>query len=695
MSIEGQASADAEEIAWENLATGASGTTTPGADWSAAIPLEGGDNPILVTAKRGAEEASRLLFVVKDALADGFGAPRLFPSGVLVGEATPITLAVTVPLGATPTAVEAWEVEPDGTPLAKVADLFDDGDPAHADENALDGTFSGVFEETATEAGRVMIRPKLLHSSGHTWGLPAVLSAANPIDPAAFEAALAAQDAARQRYEEVFATDGREAAIAAILEQLSGNEHVTEVGRAGAQGGLWIVFEAGFLGGLLLSPEGTKGCGTDDECPVTTPFTTCYGPFDHIFGPYSPGGQDEAQTIYQMLTGDPCPAFEPTGYAGAGLTDVDTLKVGATYGAYVISAHGDSWYADARSYTDALIGANGPLGGLAALVGVEIDESIPIVAFGEHIDAQSLDKYLADLAHGRLVVCGILGTTTARLAFTPGWIYEYHCMPDAIAYVSACRSAFNSKLAHAFLARGAKAFVGYTDYVDAGWAAEKGIQLFTNLMHGKSVGEAFEPGTGPDGSAILRWGVAQLRLPDGHIENPSFEDGMDGWDGFASAVRRLGVIEPPSGEPGECNEFMCMIPILSSAAQVICVPEDATKLIFEYDVVTQALNEVCVPEPFETKLKIHFTPKSNTLLPETWLDAGESDFCGQVQEVDAGFGDSPLDTDGTWHTGWKTMEVNVGHFQGEEGNLEFVVLNPDPPLPAVLLIDRLRWEYEE
>ncbi len=707
ITLQGRVPADVETIEWKNLATGASGLAARGAratgtamgtamvaatEWSAPVPLGVGDNPIVVTARRGDQESRSFLFAVRDPLADGLGTPRLEPSGVLVGQSTPVTITVAIPEALAPIAVEAWRVEADGTPIEKITSIWDDGDIVHADETAGDGTYSGVYTETASAATLTLIRILALHGNGTIWGLPVVLHAAEAIDPAAFTASVAVQDAARRRYDELLATSGRDLAIGGALALLRESDLVAEAGRSGAAGGIWIVFEAGFLGGLLLGPPGTKG-GSDDGCPTPPATFASFRPFADEFQGFFDGKGTEATTeeIYQLLA--PCQGG--ASFEGP-LANLAGLRAAARRGVLIVSSHGDSWYGGARSNSPALRGARG--GGLAEALGQGSTESVAVVGTDGIVGPQTREAYMTDLVLGRLVIFSRGGNDEVQLAITPAYVHAHLDFSDTFIHVSACRSAFNATLAHACLAKGAQTFVGYDDYVSLEWATATEAEFFNGLAHGKTLGEALVPGTGPRGASLRHWGDPHEKLNGKHIANPSFERGLESWDGTATVVESFGEIAPP--DTGACNRRMAKIATGGALSQEICIPEQATEITFRYDFVSQALGDVCEGLRTPAIVEVTFTPNDASLPVQVLLRLEESSLCGNASAI-AGDFDGDGEVDGAdflaWQTGfvWYELEdVIVSSLKGKTGVLTIALKSTDPGHPAVLLVDEfvVIWE---
>src|SRR5262249_13509234 len=108
----------------------------------------------------------------------------------------------------------------------------------------------------------------------------------------------------------------------------------------------------------------------------------------------------------------------------------------------------------------------------------------------------------------------------------PSFIGRYSVrLPASLVYMGSCRSAANATLSSAFFDAGAATYFGYDGYVASAFASATGVDLFTKLMQGDDVSQAFTPGQQDGGTppaTFMQSGRsdATLALP---IINGSFE----------------------------------------------------------------------------------------------------------------------------------------------------------------------------
>ncbi len=697
VQLRGALTGDVTALTWENLATGATGDIPLAAQWSVNVPLQNGANTILVNAEGPLGEDGAFRLVERDPNYAEAGPLLLDPAQILVGQTKTFTATCPVDLLVPVTAVELWEVDFNQQPIGELADMLDDGQAANGDEEAGDGTYSGQFQLSPTEALSKLLRVRMHHAGGALWGPMFLLPISNPIDPTAFQDSLDFQDELMTLYEQTEGTSGREAAIAAVTAALEGSPLVHSFGRGGEEGGFGILFEAGFLGALLLSPDDRRGCGPDNCPPNLPPNGACFSALNDI------PGTDEADTIYNLLDTSDCGPFQPLEYGKDNVRVID-VRIGLQKGVFVIATHGDNvYYGNGLVPQNTLFGTWAGAGGLgdalAVAQGHHPADSQPFFMTNEFENPLAVLILLEEeLATGQVVV--IRRGNRYQIGLTPGYITARVCCPDSIVYVGSCRSAFNGNLANAFISTGASAFIGYTSYVDSNYATARGTEIFQNLVNGQSLGEAWNrrSETGPSGAKLEMWhggdaSLDEIYLPVEQVKNPSFEIGLNralfGWgsNGDVFIRRKVGDIRPPS--PRRCNKKFLSIEMEDDSfeaqlGQSVCVPLGPERIRFKYNIVSQDFMEVCPDGVY-----VSFTA---TIGPHEIVNIRTDQQCDGLEEVNAGF-DPDEDSDGkTYQTGWRTAEANISDLAARKVQLEFEVIRPsDANLPTYILIDQIEW----
>src|SRR5262249_17013145 len=113
-----------------------------------------------------------------------------------------------------------------------------------------------------------------------------------------------------------------------------------------------------------------------------------------------------------------------------------------------------------------------------------------VVLTGTKLSQVNIRNYQRDLRMGRMAI--FEGGAAGVL---PSYFTQYSVrLPASIVYVGTCRSASNGSLSSALLERGAGTYLGYDGYVESSFAQSVGVDLFTKLLDGQSLAQAFVPG---------------------------------------------------------------------------------------------------------------------------------------------------------------------------------------------------------
>ncbi|MDJ0521895.1 MAG: hypothetical protein QNJ90_07445 [Planctomycetota bacterium] len=697
IAIEGTCLGEPDTMTWANGA-GGSGAVPTAEAWQVQVPLQPGPNRIVIEARRDGETQTDEILVVRDAAVIEVSPLEVRPSGVLVGQTRTITVRTLIHLQETPTSVELHRVELGGQPIEKLADLRDDGDTGRGDEFADDYVYSGQFDFTASAAGPTWLMARIEHPGGTLWSPLELLAAATPIDAGDVQAAEASMQAASQAY---LAGSDHEAGVTAALAVLQTDPNVVQSGRAGGMGGIWMIYDSGIAAGLLLTPDGLRGGGSDCDVRMETSAAWLQAYFLN-------DANNEIPFLHAEFEDKTCTDWFPNDKVEGTSVTIAQLKLAGQRGIFGIATHGDSWYEGivvnaAIENSPDLFGVYNGLAGTGEAEAlnrkVSITQAAPVLLTNQRLDVDdAVTLYGEDIAHGRIVFTAApRGDGTVKLAVTPHFVNEYICIPDGIVYLGSCRSMFNTKLADAFIARGAKAVFGFDDYVLSTFCEDRSKALFGKLCEGQTILEAWAA-SGPFEQAPSQFGQYwayptwkavfapdgfDKRLPLDGIQNPSFEKGKLFWaTQSAHVASRMGDIRPHNR--ATCNTRFLVLQDLASAGQSICVPEDVTTLSFRYNIVGAAMDEVCGDNFIGD---YYFRAEIGN---ETPVDITLTDLCGSpdLQLVDAGIND---DWDGiTRMTGWVDVRVDISAYQGERMTIRFVTDALDLALPMAVLIDDVR-----
>ena len=360
-------------------------------------------------------------------------------------------------------------------------------------------------------------------------------------------------------------------------------------------------------------------------------------------GPYlwDFGARDDYHGAWKLIQKSECPKFDTTEIKNASAAEKNvtpaTFKTLSKYGIVVISTHGDNWYNGLFTEWKDLFGDKAATPAPRWLNPFSSDMSSPMLLSGYKTTDDVAKTYESDLLWHRLAVSG-----SKTYAITPSFIrFHNGTFPDSIVYMSACRSAYNSDLADAFIAKGAGAVIGYSDYVYAGWAFRHGNAIFgpdplNNVVNSmlpltdppkkpkvQSIKNAFDAsvaeygestrlsaphgaqgGTGANGAydaadtdnpyIRLYPSDAKRNLNVPPILNGGFEKGSAiGWtsSGDYRALAAVGDVSAPEGS------YMGLITTglgtygteltESVLQQSMCIPANVTAITFQYDFMTE------------------------------------------------------------------------------------------------------------
>ncbi len=599
------------------------------------------------------------------------------PSALIQNVAQDLKVYVTYPYDASQDAPEIilLRTDADGKVLETMGSPTDDGDLYNGDEIAFDGVFSFLKKNyLIPDAGMLYFRVEILKGGDVAdYSGRLSLEVMAEVTQTEWDQILDTQDAAADQYSALVGggTDPS-SALQQVLSGLNANPAVEYAGVSESGNGIWLVWESGILGGLMLNPEGTKGfVGSEGFTGGAEPSQdTTYSFEQALEEAYNCSSTDAATTLrpqnrkaivlgafyWQFLANDDapevrnilfkskCPKFEIKEAWNADVT-VDLYKTLHEYGTVVISTHGDTFYDGLPSWLIKQWGWN-YWGG-------------QVVFFaGEQATTANRTKYQADLLSKRLAVYNT--TNSAYFGVLPSFVTHYSStnFPDSLIYMSSCRSLYNDSMANAFLGKGAKTFLGYDNYVNAAFAKARAIEFFTRWVIDpaiKTTGDAFIPGQkDAKGTEFEIRGAADLHIPSSEIENGDFELGVMGaWTktGDGRVIGQLGGFSPKDGKfMGIISTGLGFTTQSGSLEQEICLDKDAKKLEFWWNFSSAEFLEYC-NSIFQDKFEVSITTATGTTVLFSKAIDG---LCSSVFATTLVF-----DRDGVYSTGWLHAALDV------------------------------------
>ncbi len=710
------------------------------------LTLDQGDNLLTVTATKGAQTASDSMHLTYNPLFSFDGPPIISPNAIFVGETATLVVGMSVPGAAAansvvdPTTIQLIEVDESGKMIQAYDKLQDNGNGGNCDDAQKDSVYSTCLSLTASAPKTYRFRVQATVSvklSGSTVTTYQALSPVAEVDAVAHfsQTECSAISGLQQKVSgdyKTAVTGGADSAtaLAAALATLQADATVAEA--AATDGGnVWIRYKSGRVGALNLASTGLRGAGgppVGDGAAlpthsVGTRRALALAPFATEF---AAAGGDEAAAAAKALNAKQCPPFAVDSY-----TDKAALlkyyRQASSYGIVAITGHGDSLFQtmdiDAKK---ALAWEH--LGSQEVLwSGEQVDCSALSVSSGSCDKSSSgckptetcvktsmnggvcVDYTQADIMTGRVVI----GNLT--YGFLPAFVRRHspETFPASIVYLGACRSMYNGSMALQFIAAGAAAVVGYSDYISASYAYEKGWGVFDGMINsGLSVLQAIVPGDDPahPGARLRMYGDSAANANDVNLINPSWDNGkVTGWKpvGDGRVVSRLGGTGPVAGKfMGIISTGLGFTTDNGSLEQPFCVGKNKQNLCYFWKFYSEEFIEWC-GSSYMDEFRATLTADSGQItMTDVWIDqlcpydcGGKSPCdpgsasckCGQqwktLTKADVGF-----DQGDVWMTPWQKTCNDVSALSGidKKVNLKFFATDKgDSIYDTVILLDEV------
>lgn len=309
--------------------------------------------------------------------------------------------------------------------------------------------------------------------------------------------------------------------------------------------------------------------------------------------------------------------------------------------------------------------------------------------------------YLPDLLLNRLAIDARDNT----LVVLPSFIKKYNgSFPNSVVFLSTCRSSYNFTMASAYLSKGAKAFLGFNEYVWADYAGKIGDELIKSFLEkGKTIGEAWAEATNihgandGDGGGYVPawydiWGWTNLKMGGIELQNEGFEERLVGWntEGDARVITSLGALKPQEGKRmGIISTGLGSVSDSNSAVtQTLCVTEGKLSISFKYNFVSEEPMEYygsAYDDSFVATVYINGTATTlvrRSINNSSWHPIGGINFAG---------GDIT-----TYYTGWATISKDLGNVkQGDIVKIDFRVGDRgDSAYDSAALVDAVKLEVK-
>jgi hypothetical protein len=275
--------------------------------------------------------------------------------------------------------------------------------------------------------------------------------------------------------------------------------------------------------------------------------------------------------------------------------------------------------------------------------------------------------------------------------------------------LAACRSGYNSSLAKEFLAKGAGAVVGYTDYVLATYAQNTGEEIIQRMYEDKTLSEAVsssrtqygavdsstvdKTGDGnADPAALVFFGASDLKFPLSSLKNGGFEDGvLTPWTkaGDGRVLTALGSTRPTEGTyMGIISTGLGYTTSAGSIEQRVCIPASGGELQLDWNFFSEEWLEY-VGSRFQDTFEIAVAvvdENGNKGAYQTLFSRTIDELAGQVTASDIGF-----DQDGVYNTGWRSSSLDLDNYKGKTVFVRFYYTDVgDSIYDSANLLDNIR-----
>lgn len=581
------------------------------------------------------------------------------PDGFPINTPTPVSFTIAIPYtpGGSVPAVMLEQVSQNGTVIAVEGAMVDNGDLSLDDEIEGDGVFSLRKIYTVVQPGDIRLRIKADVSGQLLYSDIFTLTAFTPITEAESDAINNAQKSAQQLYQQLLPTKGEEQALADAVNYLKGLPIVKDAGISEGGSSIWIKFTNDMEGVILTNPPGTRGGAplmsagqqlaplsvnvalsstTSSNVQVQSKKVLILSPFRDEFGSSDEGTVLKAlYENHNSISG--CPTYD-IAYLENSQVGVGSFKALGQYGIVHIATHGT------------------------------VRDNQVVVLTKTSASAQNKKTYQADLDKGKRLVIATGNTEEEWLAAKPAFFtYYIKSMPSSLVFFSSCYSTFNDSMSNALRAKGAKAYLGFSDLVPSSFAYNKATYFHEEWVEDSqnlvTTGEVFNNDCILNSKGVnVCWnllGANDLEAPPGdQLQNGDFEAGALGvWSaqGDGRVVTQLGIFSPTQDNyAGIFSTGLGFSTDSGSIGQKVCIPANAQTLTFDWNFSSEEFRGSC-GSIFQDFFRVDLT--ANNGATTNFFHRKIDDLCATVFRVPFSF-----DQGDVWSTGWKSTLINISAF---------------------------------
>lgn len=362
------------------------------------------------------------------------------------------------------------------------------------------------------------------------------------------------------------------------------------------------------------------------------------------------GENDDVPQIAAELQKNRCldVTYKKTTASGGG--SVEDFKNLGQYGMVLISSHGDTHYSLLGSDTFTAWSLMYKIFGWTPA-------SAQVVLFSNmRVTTANKATYEEDLKAGRLV---IWGTTYGVM---PSFIRKYGgTMPASVVYMSICRGSWNNTMADAFIGNGAKAYLGYSDYVAVAFTLTAGTTLFTEFLKSENtLADAYakispKVEVDSDPAEFRLVGASDLKVGQGGLRDGDFESSTLGaWtpSGDGRVIPQLGSAVPNGKYMAIISTGLGFTTEAGSLAQTLCLSTEEL-LSYRWNFQSEEFLEY-VGSQFQDAFVVTMVDADDPANQATVQSDTIDSLAGGVSHVSNSF-----DQGDVYATGWRTTTFTI------------------------------------
>ena len=750
-TIAGVASSSAgiSYVKWENTTSGTSGNATGTTSWTKVIPVVLGDNVLTFEAFSEDGSSSKITTTLTYNPAIDFTSPLSTSKDLIfTGISTDVTF--TIGLSNTTGAVVQLVQVMDNKTEQIVGTMVDNG--VLPDEIEKDGNFTVKKTLSSSTTGYLKYRAKVTRGSSIFRSEVTQIWVTSPATSQDVKEVVDIANNAKKIFLDSVKVglSGSEAAVK-IKDTLTKDPNVGVVDTNGAEG-VWWVTKDGYLGAFHPTFVDTKsgGGGAVGKTPVYFPptktgnypasFLSNMSTYDSayigtndiilepknevkstraiIISPYINNPKDgpnfnNSDDYYgpwkSIQDKNACSLTPDTAIVNNGAVNVslDSFKALEGYGYIHFSTHGDNFYNGLINKWQDEWGTDNWLKGALSQVILYSGLVIPKKTDGTF----DITGYEEDLKAKRIAM-GADGCISILPSFFSHYVSE---LPNSLVVISACRSMYNNSLANAFLAKGAGAVFGYSDYVKSGYAKNTSKKIIDDMLNGKEFSVAYAAAVTAYGdndsgkpAYIRKAGADDLVLSSGTLKNGGFEDGiLTPWTkaGDGRVISQLGGTSPTEGSyMGIISTGLGYTTSNGSVTQDFCLTAKADKLTFDWNFFSEEFKEYIgssYQDAFQVSISVYDTTTKTWKTADTLFNKAIDDLGSMVTRSDIGFDRKDGEDDGTgtgtkiypgvFDTGWENANISLTAYAGKHVRLKFFATDVgDSIYDTAILIDNIK-----